>query len=277
MRQVQEEDLRGFEKWLREQEKSPVTVEKYLRDGVRFCRFAAGRRMDKGVAVSYKAYLIEQGYGVRSVNSMLGAVNCFLRFMGWEQYRVRTIRLQREVYCRQERMLTRQEYMRLLEAAEKRPRLHLILQTLGGTGIRISELSYFTVERVQTGEITVTCKGKTRRILLPKKLKKRLLAYAERKKIDAGPIFRTRSGKPLDRSNIWAEMKSLCARARVNPEKVFPHNLRKLFARTFYSREKDVAKLADVLGHSSMDTTRIYIMTAGQEHQRRLDSLGLVI
>lgn len=277
MQSMGEEDLAGFSNWLCTQEKSPATVKKYLRDVRVFCRFAKGQEVDKELTVGYKTHLLERGYGVRSINSMLASLNSFLVYKGWEGYRVRSIRIQREVYCRQERMLTRQEYFRLLEAAKGRPRLHLLLQTLCGTGIRISELAYFTVEGVKRGEIVVRCKGKTRRILLPKKLKKKLLSYAAGENIQTGPLFCTRSGKPLDRSNIWAEMKSLCAKAGVSPEKVFPHNLRKLFARTFYNQEKDVAKLADILGHSSIDTTRIYIMTDGWEHQRRLDCLRLVM
>lgn len=274
---IGEEDMVGFASWLREQEKSPATVKKYLRDVRAFCHFAKGQEVDKELTVGYKTHLLERGYGVRSVNSMLASLNSFLTYKGWEGCRVRSIRIQREVYCRQERMLTRQEYFRLLEVARGRPRLHLLLQTLCGTGIRISELAFFTVEGIKRGEIVVRCKGKTRRILLPKRLKKKLLAYAGRENIQTDPLFCTRTRKPLDRSNIWAEMKSLCAKAGVSPEKVFPHNLRKLFARTFYAQEKDVAKLADILGHSSIDTTRIYIMTDGWEHQRRLDSLRLVL
>ena len=274
---MDEKDLQGFAVWLMKQEKSPATIEKYLRDGGHFCRFAQGRPVDKGLTVAYKNHLLEQGYGVRSINSMLASVNSFLTYRGLEHCRVRSIRVQREVYCRQERMLNRQEYLSLLKAARPRPRLYLLLQTLCSTGIRISELAYFTVETVRRGEISVRCKGKIRRILLPKKLKKRLLEYADRAGIHTGPLFCTRTGKPLDRSNIWAEMKRLCAGAGVSPEKVFPHNLRKLFARTYYTQEKDVARLADILGHSSIDTTRIYIMTDGWEHQRRMDSLHLVL
>lgn len=277
MQPIRKKDLLDFGVWLRAQEKSPATTEKYMRDMRTFCSYSAGKAVDKELTVGYKKHLLEQGYSVRSINSMLASLNSFLTYKGGENCRVQSIRIQREVYCRQERMLTRQEYIRLLEAARGRPRLYLLLQTLCGTGIRISELAYFTVENVRRGEIVVRCKGKTRRVLLPKKLKKKLLEYAARKGIGTGPVFCTRSGKPLDRSNMWAEMKSLCAKAGVSPEKVFPHNLRKLFARTFYTQEKDVAKLADILGHSSIDTTRIYIMTDGWEHQRRLDSMRLVL
>ena len=193
---------------------------------------------------------------------MLAAVNSFLEFMNRRECRVKTIKLQKEVYCREDRLLTKAEHMRLLDAAKAHPRLFLLLQTICGTVIRISELSHFTVEAVRQGEVVVYCKSKTRTILLPKKLRSLLLAYAKQVGICTGVIFRTRMGHPLDKSNIWSEMKRLCGVVKVNPSKVFPHNLRKLFARTFYSIERDIAKLADILGHSSIDTTRIYIMTA---------------
>ena len=190
---------------------------------------------------------------------------------------MKSIRLQRQTYCAADKELTRGEYMRLLGAAQNRPQLCLLMKTICGTGIRVSELRYFTVEAVRRGEVTIDCKSKTRTNLVPGKLKKLLLDYAKRRSIRTGPIFVTRTGRPLDRSTIWARMKSLCKKAGVNPSKVFPHNLRKLFARTFYGLEKDIAKLADILGHSSIDTTRIYIMTTGVEHRRKLERLGLVV
>ena len=227
--------------------------------------------------MDYKRRLVEQRYAVRSINSMLGSVNSLLLFLGRPECRVKAIRQQRETYCAEEKELTKNEYMRLLEAARKKPRLRLIMETVCGTGIRISELSYFTVEAARRGEVTVSCKAKTRRILLPKKLQRLLLDYAGKRGIRSGGIFVTRGGKPLNRSNIWAEMKSLCQAAGVKPSKVFPHNLRKLFARTFYGLEKDIAKLADILGHSSIDTTRIYIISTGIEHRRKIERLGLVV
>ena len=190
--------------------------------------------------------------------------------------KVKNLRCQRRTYCSEEKELTKAEYLRLLEAAKKNKRLHLILQTICGTGIRISELKYFTVEAVRKGEIVVRCKSKIRTILIPSKLKKLLINYTKQQKIKSGAIFVSRNGNPLDRSNIWTQMKRLCEKAKVNPSKVFPHNLRKLFARTFYSIEKDIAKLADILGHGSIETTRIYIMTTGHEHRRKIEKLGLV-
>ena len=260
---------------LREEEKSRITIEKYLRDVRGFARYLGSQYITKDAVIAYKQQLLNQGYALRSVNSMLAAVNSFLTFCGLTDCRVRLCRMQREIYQRSERELSRAEYLRLLRAAEGDRRLWLLMQTICSTGIRVSELNYFTVEAVR-GEVSVACKNKSRKILLPGKLQKLLLRYARAIGITGGVIFRTRNGKPLDRSNIWAAMKRLCARAKIDPGKVFPHNLRKLFARTFYDLEKDIAKLADVLGHSSINTTRIYIMTTGQEHRRQLERLRLL-
>ena len=269
--------LTSFGQQLQQQERSTATVEKYLRDVRSFAVFTEEREVTKELVMEYKQHLIKEGYAVRSVNSMLASVNCFLRFQGWEDCRVKSLKTQREVYCPESRELTKPEYLRLLEASKDRPRLNLLLQTISGTGIRISELRFFTVEAVRRGEVQVNAKGKSRMILLPSKLKQLLLSYAKRAGIVCGLIFRTRSGRPLNRSNVWAEMKKLCAKARVEAGKVFPHNLRKLFARTFYAIEKDIAKLADLLGHSSIDTTRIYIVSSGYEHRRKLEKMHLVI
>lgn len=182
-----------------------------------------------------------------------------------------------KTYCASEKELTKEEYFRILEAAKQDVRLYFVMQTICGTGIRVSELRYFTVEAVKQAEITINCKSKIRTILVPQKLRKLLIQYAKRNGIHSGPIFVTRNGNPLNRSNIWAQMKKLCERAGVSSSKVFPHNLRKLFARSFYKVEKDIAKLADVLGHSRIDTTRIYIMTTGNEHRKQIERLGLVV
>ena len=208
---------------------------------------------------------------------MLVSGNSLLSFLGRTDCKVKSIRQQRQIYCAEDKELTKVEYLRLLEAAKKKPQLRLVMETICGTGIRVSELRYFTVEAIQQGEITVTCKAKTRSILLPGKLKKLLLDYAKKHQISTGPVFITRNGTPLNRSNIWSDMKKLCEEAGVKPSKVFPHNLRKLFARTFYGIEKDIAKLADILGHSSIDTTCIYIMSTGTEHRRKIERLGLVV
>lgn len=269
--------LVSFREYLIREEKSKTTIEKYLRDVKGFLEFAADRQISKELTVLYKGELQEKGYAVRSINSMLASLNCFMNYLGWIDCKVKTLRCQRQTYCAEDKELTKAEYMRLLEASKHQKQLNLVIQTICATGIRVSELQYFTVEAVSSGEITVQCKSKTRTILVPGKLKKLLLSYARNRKIRSGIIFVTRKGKPLDRSNIWAQMKRLCTAAGVNPSKVFPHNLRKLFARTFYGIEKDIAKLADILGHSSINTTRIYIMTTGTEHRRKIEKLGLVV
>ena len=276
-RSISQTQLNYFRKYLISEEKSSATVEKYLRDARTFLLFVDGREITKELTVAFKKSLEEQNYAIRSINSMLASLNKLLAFLGWEDCRVKTLRCQRQTYCSEEKELTKAEYMRLLEVSKKQVQLNLVLQTICGTGIRVSELKYFTVEAVKRGEVSVRCKSKTRTILVPGKLKRLLLDYAKKRRISEGAIFVTRGGKPLDRSNIWAQMKRLCEKAGVNPSKVFPHNLRKLFARTFYGIEKDIAKLADILGHGSIETTRIYIMTTSTEHRRKMERLGLVI
>lgn len=208
---------------------------------------------------------------------MLASINSFLKFRGWADCQAKSMKTQRQIYCAEDKELTKEEYIRLLDVAKTKPRIYLVMQTICSTGIRVSELSYFTVEEVRKGDIAVCCKNKTRTILLPNRLRKELLRYAKQRGIKSGVIFRTKSGSPMNRSNIWTAMKSLCEEAKVNPTKVFPHNLRKLFARTFYRIEKDIAKLADILGHGNIETTRIYIMSTGVEHRRKIEKLGLVV
>lgn len=270
-------NIKEFANYLCQEEKSGATREKYLRDAQAFFVYAGENEITKELTVAWKKTLVERGYAVRSINSMLASVNSLLCFLGLSACRVKNIRTQRQTYCTEDRELTRAEYLRLLTASKKNEQLNLVLQTICGTGIRISELRYFTVEAVRHGEITVNCKSKTRTILVPGKLKNILLNYAKRRGITTGTIFVTRTGRPLNRSNIWTAMKKLCEAAGVKSSKVFPHNLRKLFARTFYGMEKDIAKLADILGHSSINTTRIYIMTTGAEHRRKIERLGLVV
>ena len=271
------EKLEAFAAYLRDAEKSTATQEKYLHDVKELMKYAQGQPITKEQVRNWKKRLAAQSYAVRSINSMLAAVNCLLEFLGWDECKVKNIRLQRQTYCPEEKELSKAEYLRLLEASKKNVKLNLVIQTICGTGIRVSELKYFTVEALKRGEVTVDCKNKTRTILVPGKLRKMLLSYASRCRITSGPVFVSRSGRPLDRSNIWRQMKQLCQMANVAPSKVFPHNLRKLFARTFYGIEKDIAKLADILGHSSINTTRIYIMTSGVEHRQKIERLGLVI
>lgn len=276
-RKITDAQIKSYHQYLLREEKSTATVKKYLRDARAFVVYVGDAVVTKEVVVAYKDALQIKAYAVRSINSMLASLNSLLDFLGWSDCKVKAIRQQRQIYCAEEKELSKAEYMRLLEAAEKKPQLQLVMKTICGTGIRVSELKFFTVEDVKQGEVIVNCKGKRRTILIPGKLRKLLLDYAGKENIRSGVIFRSRKGNPLNRSCIWAQMKALCEEAGVAPSKVFPHNLRKLFARTFYGIEKDIAKLADILGHSSIDTTRIYIMTTGTEHRRKIERLGLVV
>ncbi len=272
-------EIQLFCKWLQSEEKSKNTIEKYCRDAAAFVSYLAGSVVTKEKVVAYKTRLIEENYAVRSVNSMLASLNSLFSFLNWTDLKVRSIRIQHQIYCPEEKELTKAEYIRLLNAAKqnKNQRLNLLIQTICSTGIRVGELQFITVEAVKCGEATVSLKGKTRKVFLVKELKRKLLRYAAEQKILSGSVFITRNGMPMNRTNIWREMKSLCAQAEVNPSKVFPHNLRHLFARTFYRMEKDIAVLADILGHSSINTTRIYIITTGDEHRRRMENMRLVI
>ena len=210
---------------------------------------------------------------------MLASLNSLFTYLGWHDLKVRTVKVQREIFCPEEKELTKAEYERLCRTAQQRhnQRLNLILQTICGTGIRVSELPFITAEAVRRGEAIVSLKGKTRTVFLVKPLQKKLLRYISEQKIESGAVFITRTGKPMNRTTIWREMKGLCEEAGVNPQKVFPHNLRHLFARVFYGIEKDIAKLADILGHSSINTTRIYIMSTGTEHRQRMEKMRLIL
>ena len=268
-----------FKKHLREEEKSENTIEKYLRDVRAFAAYLSGIEVTKETVIAYKSRLLAENYAVRSINSILASVNSLFAFLGWTDCKVKSIKLQRQVYCPEEKELTKAEYTRLVNIAKQKgnERLNLILQTICGTGIRVSELQFITVEAVKNGEAVVSLKGKTRSVFIVKELQKKLLRYAAEQRITSGTIFITRTGKPISRTNIWREMKGLCEQAGVNPQKVFPHNLRHLFARIFYGIEKDIAKLADILGHSSINTTRIYIISTGDEHRKRMEHMRLII
>lgn len=265
--------LTAFESHLITEEKSTATREKYLRDVRAFLVFGADRPLTKELVLQYKEQLVEQ-YAPASVNSMLASISSFLSFIDRTDCRVKQLKIQRQIFAREDRELTKTEYRRLVTAA-KGSRISLMIQTICGTGIRVSELACITAEAVHTGKAVVSCKNKTRVIFIPAPVQKLLLAYMKKSGITAGPVFITRSGKPLDRSNIWKEMKSLCEKAGVSAKKVFPHNLRHLFARTFYSIEKDVVRLADLLGHSSLSTTRIYTMDSGMSHLRSMERVVL--
>ncbi len=259
------------------EERSAATIQKYIRDIKAFAEYAEGS-VTKETVIAYKKHLQEH-YAVRSVNSMLASINSLFVFLGWHGLKVKVLKLQQQVYCPEEKELTKAEYTRLCKAAQRRhnERLNLILQTICGTGIRVSELQFITVEAAKCGEAVVRCKGKTRAVFIVRELRQKLLRYAAEQNIQSGMIFVTRTGKPISRTNIWREMKALCMEADVNPQKVFPHNLRHLFARVFYGIEKDIAKLADILGHSSINTTRIYIISTGIEHRRRMENMHLIL
>ena len=270
--------IEDFRKNLELQEKSTSTIEKYIRDVKAFSAYTKNAAITKEKVIAYKKYL-GNNYAVRSVNSMLASINSLFSFLGWHDLRVKSLKLQQQVFCPEEKELTKAEYARLCKTAERKhnERLNLILQTICGTGIRVSELQFITVEAVKNGEAIVNCKAKTRSVFIVKELKQKLLRYAAEQNIKSGMIFVTRTGKPISRTNIWREMKDLCEEANVNPKKVFPHNLRHLFARVFYGIEKDIAKLADILGHSSINTTRIYIISTGTEHRKRMENMHLII
>ncbi len=270
--------LENFKQYLVSQEKSRATVEKYVRDVKMFAEFLGNSKPTRETVIVYKIHL-QNNYAARSVNSMLASINCLFEFLNRYDLRVKMLKLQQQIFCPEEKELTKAEYARLCRAAERNHnnRLNLILQTICGTGIRVSELPYITVEAVRRGEAVVNCKGKTRTVFIVKDLKQKLLRYAAKQKINSGTVFVTRTGKPISRTNIWREMKALCKQANVNPQKVFPHNLRHLFARVFYGIEKDIAKLADILGHSSINTTRIYIISTGSEHRKKMESMRLII
>ena len=267
-----------FKEHLILEERSVATIQKYIRDVKAFTAYVQNSAITKGTVIAYKKYL-QENYAVRSVNSMLASINSFFSFFGWNDLKVKSLKLQQQVFCPEEKELTKGEYTQLCRAAVRKhnKRLNLILQTICGTGIRVSELQYITIEAVKHGEAVVNCKAKTRSVFIVKELRQKLLRYAAEQNIKSGMIFVTRTGKPISRTNIWREMKALCVEANVNPEKVFPHNLRHLFARVFYGIEKDIAKLADILGHSSINTTRIYIISTGTEHRQRMENMRLII
>lgn len=285
MKEKRTEDiLPDFCRFLLEQERSPGTAEKYTRDVRAFLNWQKAvckreKPLCRQQVIDWKEALLEKKYAPVTINSMLSSVNSFLMFLGREDCRVKLLRIQKKVFREKEKELTRKEYEKLLEAAgrEGRQRLRLLMECIGNTGIRVSEVKYITVEAAKAGRTDISLKGKVRTILLQKKLCRRLLDYAKKRKIRTGSIFLTRTGKEMSRKQIWKEMKSLCRTSGVLPEKVFPHNLRHLFAVSFYRVGRDIVKLADVLGHSSIETTRIYLLTTGDEHLRQMEKMCMLI
>ena len=277
MRQLTSAQILKFKNYLIEEEKSKATLEKYVRDVAAFYAWLGAKELDKSCVLSYKAYLCEK-YATASVNSMLSSINSFFTYLEWYELRVKTIKVQKQIFTSNEKELTKNEYERLLTAAKSKSnqRLYLLMQTICSTGIRVSELRFITVEAINRGRAEINCKGKRRCAFLPTELCKILKEYVKEQKIKSGAVFVSKNGNPLDRSNIWSDMKKLCKEAGVSEKKVFPHNLRHLFARTYYTLQKDIVRLADILGHSSVNTTRIYTMETGEIHRKQIHRLGLL-
>lgn len=278
-RVLTEKNIKNFGLYLQTEEKSRATIDKYLRDVRAFKLYVSDSKITKDTVIAYKSKLLAENYAIRSINSMLASLNSLFFFLGWLDCRVKAMKLQRQIYCPESKELTKGEYKRLVNAAKQtgNERLNLLLQTICGTGIRVSELQFITVETIRKGEAIVSCKNKTRTVFIVRALQSKLLKYIRDQGITTGCVFITKSGKPMSRCNIWREMKALCEQAGVSPDKVFPHNLRHLFARAFYSIEQDIAKLADVLGHSNINTTRIYVISSGAEHRQRMEKMRLII
>lgn len=278
MRIITKKLIDTFKTYLLNEEKSSSTLEKYIRDILAFSVWLGTNEVTKGTVLEYKKYLIDN-YAPASVNSILSSLNSFFGFNEWVDCKVKTLKIQRQLFVSSSKELTKTEYKQLLNVAlsQNNKRLYMLMQTICATGIRVSELRYITVEAVRSGAATINCKGKMRVVMMTKDLCKQLNAYIKEQKIKSGSVFVSKNGRPLDRSNIWSDMKKLCESAGVSKEKVFPHNLRHLFARTYYSLEKDIVRLADILGHANVNTTRIYTMESGEIHLRQLQKLGLLL
>jgi len=269
--------IEKYKDFLINEEKASATLEKYMRDIKAFSEWTLGSELDKRKVLDYKEYLIGK-FAPASVNSVLSSLNSFFEFNNWYELKVRMLKIQKQIFAQKDKELSKTEYERLLDAAKAKSnqRLYLLMQTICSSGIRVSELQYVTVEAIKLRKATINCKGKMRIVILPKELCRMLTEYAKTQKITSGSVFVTKTGKPLDRSTIWRMMKALCESAKVSKYKVFPHNLRHLFARTFYTLQKDIVRLADILGHSSVNTTRIYTMETGEIHRRQIQKLGLL-
>lgn len=277
-RVITRQAINVYEVYLQEQEKSSATIRMYIHDLGAIMGYFSGAELTKAALIDLKNRLAEQ-YAAASVNTILAALNSFLSFMGWHDLKVKALKVQKQMFCEERRELTQDEYKRLIRAAESKgdQRLSFVMQTICATGIRVSELKFITVKAVRTGRAEISNKGKRRTVILPKRLCQMLSRYIRTQGISFGAVFLTKNGKPLDRSNIWRSMKELCKKAGVKASKVFPHNLRHLFARAYYSIEKDLSRLADILGHSNINTTRIYTMESGTVHAKQLARLNLII
>lgn len=270
--------IQNFKEYLINDEKANATIEKYIHDINVFAVWLSGSEVNKSIVLEYKQELINK-YAPASVNATISSLNSFFNFNEWYDCKVRALKIQKQIFASKDKELTKAEYERLLIAAKhkKNQRLYFLMQTICSTGIRVSELKFVTVEAVLSGQAYINCKGKMRVVILTKQLCKMLKNYIKENKIISGTVFITKTGKPLDRSNIWSDLKELCESAGVDKEKVFPHNLRHLFARTYYSLQKDIVRLADILGHSNVNTTRIYTMESGDVHRKQLQKLGLLL
>ena len=277
MRKITSEIIREYNDYLINEEKAAATVNKYLHDVDVFQTWLGDQELCKTAVLTYKSYLCEH-YAPASVNVAISSLNSFFNYLEWYDLRVKNLKIQKQIFTSTDKEMTKSEYDRLLQAAKqkKKQRLYLLMQTICSTGIRVSELRYVTIEAVNRGVAEINCKGKRRQVLLPRQLCQILKQYVKEQKIKSGAVFVTKNGNPLDRSNIWSDMKKLCKAANVSEKKVFPHNLRHLFARTYYNLQKDIVRLADVLGHSSVNTTRIYTMESGEIHRKQIQKLGLV-
>lgn len=269
--------IENYKNYLIEEEKSAITIEKYIRDINTFISWTEERNITKTVVLEYKKFLIEK-FAPASVNSVLSSLNGYFNYIERYDLKVKNLKVQRQIFCKSEKELSKAEYERLLKAAKckKNERLYLIMQTICATGIRVSELRYIDVNSVKSGQVQVKLKGKIRMVILPRELCAILKKYIREKHITSGSVFVTRNGQPVDRHSIWKSMKQLCETAGVSKEKVFPHNLRHLFARTYYSLQKDIVRLADILGHSNVNKTRIYTIENGEIHRRQMQKMGLV-
>ena len=278
MKKITDKAVKEFGAHLVEEEKSRATLEKYVRDVSAFSRWLGKRELCKAIVLEYKELLIEK-FAPASVNSALSSLNSFFEYIGEYGLKVKSLKIQKRIFADRERELTKAEYNRLLKAAKDKgnERLFLLMQTICASGLRVSEIKFITIEAVKARCAEIKCKGKIREVFLPDSLCRELLKYAKKTGIKSGMIFVTRNGRPLDRTNIWSDMKKLCLIAEVSAKKVFPHNLRHLFARTFYMIEKDIVHLSDILGHSSVNTTRIYTMETGERHRKQIQKLGLVM
>ncbi len=277
MRIITTESMEEYRSYLISEERAKATIEKYMKDLFQFYHWMSSKCICKTDVLTYKAKLTAQ-YAPTSVNAVLSALNSFFNYMGWSDLKVKNLKIQKQFFISPSKELTKAEYERLLFVAKekKNERLYFLMQTICSTGIRVSEVRFITVDTIDTGVVEIRCKGKSRQVYLSKKLCDCLKQYIKKNKIKSGSVFVTKNGNPLDRSNIWSQMKRICVEAHVSEKKVFPHNLRHLFARTYYSVQKDIVRLADILGHSSVNTTRIYTAESGEIHRNHMQKLGLI-